>query len=169
MLNAKILTLLGTIAALTVLPTGLAYQQASAHSAQENQPEQTGIVGTWRILVTPSTAGAPPFFVYITFNRGGTLIQSTEASLEGSRPGHGVWKKTGKNEFKMTFEKFIDFNPLTQTPGIVVFKAEATIQQTGQNNYHSSAQASICDNANLVQTCQPLFRSTTEAIRLTVD
>jgi|GEM_PF-1055062 len=170
MISTKTFTVLGTIAALTVLPACLEQNKAIAQVSEESPSGQAGITGTWRVLVGPAPSPAgdpPPFFTYNTFNRGGTLIESSSDPLQGSRPGHGVWKKIGKNKFKTAFEQFIKFNPMTQQRGVFVFRIDEVIELTGENSYTGSSQVSICNAAG--QECQPLGTALTQGSRLKID
>jgi hypothetical protein len=163
--DKKIFTILGTVVALTVLSPWLG--RANSQDLQQRNLERLKITGTWRVLVDPqpNPAGDPaPFFVYTTFNREGTLIQSSSDALEGSRPGHGIWIRTAKNELQFAFEKFIEFNPITQQQGISVFRVEETINLTGENSYQGFAQVSLCNNAG--QECQPIGTARTQGSRL---
>ena len=167
MLNKKLLTVLGTTVALTVSTPWLGQSQANGQGLHETNTVQERITGTWRIFVDPepSPAGDPPsFYAYATFNSEGTLIQSSSDPLEGSRPGHGVWRKTGKDELKAVFEKFVEFNPVTQQPGIFVFRIEEVITLTGANSYKGLGKVSICNNAG--QECQILGTARTQSNRL---
>ncbi|MCP6759721.1 MAG: hypothetical protein NHB32_13360 [Fischerella sp. CENA71] len=170
MINKKILTVLGTIVALTVLPVWLAQNKANSQSLQMDNSDEKKIIGTWRVRVDvdPNPIGDPPiFYGYTTFNEGGTLIESSSYSLEGSRSGHGVWKKIGKNEFKAVFEKFIEFNPITQQQGIFVFRIEEVINLTGDDSFQGFEQVSLCNNAG--EECQSLGTAHTQSSRLKVD
>lgn len=170
MINTKTLAALGTMVALTVLPVFLNQHQAIAQVSEESPSGQAGITGTWRVLVDPAPGPAgdpPPFFTYSTFNRGGTFIESSSDPLQGSRPGHGVWKKIGKSKFKTAYEQFIEFNPMTQQRGVFVFRIDEVIKLTGENSYSGSSQVSICNTAG--QECQPLGTAPTQGSRLTLD
>lgn len=161
----KIFTILGTVVALTVLSPWLA--RASSQDLQQRNLGQQKIPGTWRVLVDPEpnpTGDPPPFYTYTTFNGEGTLIQSSSDPLEGSRPGHGIWMRTDKNELQATFEKFIDFNPITQQKGISVLRVEETISLTGENSYKGLARVLLCNNSG--QECQPLGTASTQGSRL---
>ncbi len=163
--DKKIFTILGTVIALTVLSSW--FGQANSQDLQERDLIHQNITGTWRVLVDPQPNPAgdpPPFYVYITFNREGTLIQSSSDALEGSRPGHGIWMRTSKNEVRFAFEKFIDFNLITQQQGISVFRVEGTINLTGENSYQGLGKVSLCNNAG--QECQPIGTSLTQGGRL---
>ncbi|MBW4435283.1 MAG: hypothetical protein KME28_27130 [Pelatocladus maniniholoensis HA4357-MV3] len=170
MSSKKIFTVLGTIIALTVLPLWLAQNKANSQSLQLDNSDEKKIIGTWRVAVDvdPNPIGDPPiFYAYATFNEGGTLIESSSYSLEGSRPGHGVWKKTGKNEFKAVVEKFIEFNPITQQKGIFVFRIEEVINLTGENSFQGFEQVLLCNDAG--EECQSLGTAHTQNSRLKVD
>lgn len=167
--DKKIFTILGTVVALTVLSPWLG--QANGQDLQERNLGQLKITGTWRVLVDPQpnpTGDPPPFYVYSTFTREGrefgTLIQSSSDPLEGSRPGHGIWMRTGKNELQFAFEKFIEFNPITQQQGIYVFRVKETIKLTGENSYQGFAQVSLCNNAG--QKCKLIGTARTQGSRL---
>ena len=70
MISTKTLNVLGTIAALTVVPACLGQNKAIAEVSQERNSGQ-GLTGTWRVLASPAPnpeGGAiPPFFTYTTF------------------------------------------------------------------------------------------------------
>ncbi|ARV59061.1 hypothetical protein BZZ01_10810 [Nostocales cyanobacterium HT-58-2] len=170
MINKKIFTVLGTIVALTIVSSWLAQNKANSQDLQERNLGQEKIVGTWRVSVDvdPNPIGDPPiFYAYATFHEDGTLIESSSYSLEGSRPGHGVWKKIGKNQFKATIEKFIELNPITQETGIFVFRIEPVINLTGENSYQGSEQVFLCNNAG--EECQSLGTARIQSSRLKVD
>lgn len=169
MFNKRLLTVLGTTVALTVLTPWLDQSQANGQGLRESNTVQERIIGTWRIFVDPDPSPVgdpPPFYAYATFNSEGTLIQSSSDPLEGSRPSHGVWRRIGKNEFKAVFEKFVEFNPATQQPGIFVFRVEEVITLTGANSYKGLGQVSICNNAG--QECQILGTARTQSSRLRI-
>ncbi len=115
----------------------------------------------WGVLVTPGQKVRSPFYVYITFNQEGTLIQSSsDDELEGGRPGHGVWNRIGKNNLKVVFEKFINLNPITRQQG--VFRVEEEISLTGANNYQGTANVLVCNIAG--NDCNLLGTSLTQEI-----
>ena len=166
MISIRTITVMGTIAALTLLSPCFVQNKAIANDVEEGNPGR-GITGTWRVNVDPrpNPAGNPEaFFSYITFNRGGTLIESGSDALEGSRPGHGIWMRTSRNELKFVFEKFIEFNPILEQKGIFVFRVEEKVTFTGENSYQGAAQVSICNRAG--QECFPLGASDTKGMRL---
>lgn len=161
--------MLGATVALTVLLPWLDQSKANGQNLQESSSIR-GITGTWRTLVDPDPnpgGDPPPFYAYLTFNNEGTLIQSSSDPLEGSRSGHGVWRRTARNEVKAVFEKFIQFNPLTQQQGIFVFRVEEVINLTGANSYEGLGQVSICNNTG--QECQSLGTARTQSSRLRTD
>lgn len=168
MINKKTLFVFGTIAVITTFSPWLSVSRANSQDSLSTHTKslspvsvsldgeltrKNSIVGTWRSLITPTASGTQPFYAYLTYNKGGTLIESSSDPLEGSYPGHGVWTRTTKDEFKITFEKFITFNPITQQSGVFVFKVNETINLTG-DSYMGVGQVSICDNSG--QQCQTL-------------
>lgn len=171
MISIKTITVMGTIAALTLLSPCFVQNKAIADDLEEGNPgRRGGITGTWRVMVDPqpnSGGDPPPFFVYLTFNRDGTLIQSSSDRLEGSRIGHGIWKRTSRNEFKFVFEKFIDPNPSISflPPVISVFKAVGAIKLLTADSYQGIGETSFCLN-NEEKPCSPFGTSLTQGIRL---
>lgn len=124
---------------------------------------KNGLVGTWRISVTPynCTTGIenPPFAAMISFERGGTMTETTASPgfQPGQRsPGHGVWEKTGRNTYRAVSEAFILFatTPNPPVPGFPqgVQRITQTIQVT-HDQFTSEASAEFFDvNGNLVVT-----------------
>ena len=167
MISIKTITVMGTIAALTLLSPCFVQNKAIADDLEEGNPgRRGGITGTWRVMVDPqpnSLGDPPPFFVYLTFNRDGTLIQSSSDLREGNRPGHGVWRRTSRNEFKFVFEKFVEVNPLGIS-GISVFKAEGAIRLLTADSYEGVGKTSFCNRAG--QDCVPFGASDTKGMRL---
>jgi hypothetical protein len=76
--------------------------------------------GTWLVAVHPADCstgleipGIPPFISYITFNRGGTMIEMTSNPFfePGQRgPGFGVWERTGRTSYQYGWQAFIQFD-----------------------------------------------------------
>ena len=71
--------------------------------ARADWPEPRGLVGTWRLQVTPVycpgvTTGklAAPSRGLVSFTKDGTLTNTFDNSLFGyDTPGHGLWWETG--------------------------------------------------------------------------
>lgn len=122
------------------------------------------IEGTWRVTVTPDAGGPPPSNSYHTYEDGGTLMQSN--LTEGSAPGHGVWVQTGKRQFSLTFEKFVDFNPVLGQPGIFVFQVHESVEVDG-DSYTGQAAAAFCDATG--QNCISVGMATTKADRVVIE
>ena len=86
------------------------------------------LVGSWQATVTvrengddcaatePVTFGVNPFPSLQTFHAGGTVSETGSRSPPSRRsPGHGVWKRTGVNEFasRYSFQGFDEFGALS--------------------------------------------------------
>ncbi len=170
MINKKVFSVLGTIAVITVITPWLNGSKVASQelsSEQQIQNQTRALEGSWRSVVTPAPeSGAPPFNAYLTFIRGGSLIQSSSDSLEEGRPGHGAWIRTGPRKFTATFEKTISFNPITKTQGFFILSFTENIKLMG-DTYKGVGQVKICDAAG--QECTPLGLATTVSQRLKID
>lgn len=88
----------------------------SAAHAEDDDPAK--LQGTWVVTVTQHdcTSGAPigsPFLSLLTFNRGGTMTETTSNPmlypLERG-PGHGVWRETGRHRYHASTIALITLN-----------------------------------------------------------
>lgn len=170
MINKKAFSVLGTIAVITMITPWLDGSKVASHqswSEQQIENQTRALEGSWRIVVTPApVSGVPPFNAYLTFIRGGTLIQSSIDSLEEGRTGHGAWIRTGPQKFTATFEKTISFNPVTRMKGFFIFRVTENIKLTG-DTYNGAGQVEICNAAG--QKCTSLGIATTVGQRLKVE
>ncbi len=77
----------------------------SAYSAAD--AAQPNLVGTWKVTISTSTGGLPPFEALQTFNADGTMIETSSLLGQGEEgPAHGVWSGQG-DDFNSTFYLFI--------------------------------------------------------------
>jgi hypothetical protein len=91
--------------------------------AKADWPEPRGLVGTWRVQVTPVycpgvTTGtlAEPFQGLVSFTGDGTLTNTFTNTLFGyETPGHGSWWKTGRDTYRDVVE-FLIVDPPTTSP-----------------------------------------------------
>jgi hypothetical protein len=91
--------------------------------ARADWPEPRGLVGTWRLQVTPvycegATTGtlAAPFQGLVSFTGDGTMTNTFTNTLFGyDTPGHGYWWKTGRDTYKDVVELLI-VDPPTTSP-----------------------------------------------------
>jgi len=99
---------------------------AAATSAEASGPgygrsvAPASLEGTWIVAVHPADCstgleipGIPPFISYITFNRGGTMNETTSNPFfePGQRgPGFGVWERTGRTSYQYGWQAFIQFD-----------------------------------------------------------
>ena len=111
---------------LGVAGAGSAPSWASAGPEQaatnDRVDSQTILEGTWRAVVTrqdcQTGAPGPTFPALLTFDRGGTLTETTAAFPPSQRtPGHGFWTKTGRRQFTAVSEAFL-FNPTNVWTGV---------------------------------------------------
>jgi hypothetical protein len=102
-----------TAAALLIGVPGLALVVRAR--ASDDWHEVRGVVGTWRLQLTPvycpgiTTGTLPaPFQGLATFTSDGTLTNTFANSLFGyDTPGHGSWWKTEDGRYKDVFELLI--------------------------------------------------------------
>src|ERR1700733_3535568 len=131
--------------------------------------ERQGLVGTWRLQVTPLycpgvTPGtrAAPFQGLVSFTGDGTLINTFTNTLFGyDTPGHGYWWKTGEDTYRDVFELLIASPPTTSpyVPGTQ--KGFGAITLVGENDlraqlmsiyFNSSATVYLTKCTNIVGT-----------------
>jgi hypothetical protein len=126
--------------------------------ASQDWHEPRGIVGTWRLQLTPVycpdvTTGtlAAPFQGLATFTSDGTLTNTFTNSLFGyDTPGHGFWWKTDDGNYKDVFELLIVDPPATSpyVPGTQ--KGFATIALDDENNFTAQVMAEFFDASGTI-------------------
>ena len=110
---------------LALMAFGISSAQAAYHPDDDWQAER--LVGSWifQISLQDCSLGTPigaPFFSLLTFNRGGTVTETTAnpmffPAVRG--PGHGIWKHDGHYHFEAATTAFITVNgALTRTQTI---------------------------------------------------
>jgi hypothetical protein len=117
--------------------------------ASEDWHEPAGIVGTWRLQLTPTycpgvTTGtlAAPFQGLATFTSDGTLTNTFTNSLFGyDTPGHGFWWKTDDGNYKDVFELLIVDPPATSPYVAGTQKGFASIALDDENNFTAQVMA----------------------------
>jgi hypothetical protein len=126
-------------------------------SAQAQNGNEQGLVGSWNVTVTlrDCETGTPfvSFQAMNTYNQGSTMQQTAVPGPEGTAlPGHGVWShQTGRN-YSGAFQ-FFRLNPDGTYAGRVVVRSAISLGPSG-DTYTSTDVADILDaNGNL------LFRS----------
>ncbi len=148
---SRLLATLGVLALAGVLAWG----STSTTAARVDAQGAKGLAGTWRIQVTPldCTTGAerPPFASMISFERGGTLVETaaSPAFQPGQRgPGHGVWHYEGAGSYRAVFEAFILFTtaPNPPAPGFAqgIQRVTQTMQVDG-DEFTADATADFFD------------------------
>jgi hypothetical protein len=110
-----------SVSAAVVLVSLLAVGFVVRARATADWHEPQGLVGTWRLQVTPVycpgvTTGtlAAPFQGLVSFTSDGTMTNTFTNSLFGyDTPGHGYWWKTGDDTYKDVVEILIVDPPAT--------------------------------------------------------
>jgi hypothetical protein len=134
---------------------------AQESTATANWDEPQGIVGTWRLQVTPVycpgvTTGplAPPFQGLVSFTTDGTLTNTFTNALFGfDTPGHGYWWKTGYRAYQDVVELLI-VDPPTTTPYV-----------SGTQKYFGSI--TLVDKNDLTAQVTSIYFDSTNTIYLT--
>lgn len=110
-----------TMIAAAVAVAGFVGVAADVVHAGREDPRS--LEGTWWVEVTlvdcASRAPRPPFVSLLSFDRAGTLVETTNNPVfqPGQRsPGHGVWKRTGARTFEAFSDAFIMFSSAPNPP-----------------------------------------------------
>lgn len=113
------LSFMPAVALISILALGTS---AVAQSG-DSRSGQDGIVGTWRVQVTTFNCATgvqgPPFAAFLTFGSHGTLVETTAspAFAPGQRsPGHGIWNRTGGDDYTAISDAFILFSTPPNPP-----------------------------------------------------
>ena len=126
--------------------------------AKADWPEPRGLVGTWRVQVTPVycpgvTTGtlARPFQGLVTFAGDGTMTNTFTNALFGyDTPGHGYWWKTGEGSYKDVVELLI-VNPPTTSPYVAgTQKYFGSITLVDENDLKAEVMSLYFNSANTV-------------------
>jgi hypothetical protein len=115
--SKKGMSLLAAVGLVSLLAWGFVVRARA--TADWHEPQ--GLVGTWRVQLTPVycpgvTTGtlAPQFQGLVSFAGDGTLTNTFTNSLFGyDTPGHGYWWKTGEDTYKDVVELLIVDPPAT--------------------------------------------------------
>jgi hypothetical protein len=82
------------------------------------EARRLALVGTWRINISQSTGGLPPFKSFYTFHLGGTFFEVTDLIGKlNEGPSQGVWDWDGA-KYNVTFELFV-FDEKKDPAGVV--------------------------------------------------
>jgi hypothetical protein len=114
------LLVIAVVAALAVPSLALARSATQGHPRGHHQA--AAIVGTWNVQVSPD--GQAPFTALLSFNRGGTLVE-TESDQPGT--GLGSWKRIGPDRFAVAFKTFF-FSDTGEPAGAVVVRSVVTLK-----------------------------------------
>jgi hypothetical protein len=109
----------GALLALTA-PEALAHDDIDADS----------IVGAWMVEVTPQ-GGPPPHRVLMLHTVGGGVVGSTSNPPSGGSPVYGVWARSGRRQFHVTFLGFT-FNDTGNSTGTVKVRTRSTLSADGR-------------------------------------
>jgi hypothetical protein len=107
--------------------------------AQDADGDALTLVGTWTVQVTRQDCqthvpAGPPFLSLLTFNRDGTVTETTsnpQFGLTLRGPGHGVWKRVGGAAFRAYSAAFITANGVLVSTQYI----DQQIELTGDDGY----------------------------------
>lgn len=98
-MNRKKFLQILALATLFVIVSLLAYQNPYGRSALA---APSSPVGTWKVTIQPDPAsGAPGFVNYSTVTSEGLIVNADNLGVVGL----GVWEKSGKNQYAVTFRE----------------------------------------------------------------
>ncbi len=120
---------------------------AAAHSEDWDRDGRV-LEGTWAVTITQvacpnGPAVASPFQSLLTFDRGGTMTETTanpmfvQPVFRG--PGHGVWSHTGLRTYSSDMDAFITVNGTLAK----IQKISQTIEMGDDPNTFTTSEASV--------------------------
>jgi hypothetical protein len=132
---------------LTAVVCGLTFAQTASAQTEDWDFGARQLEGSWTVQVTQrdcktGAALGNPFESFLTFARGGTLLETTAnpmffPAVRG--PGHGVWSHTNHHKFKAVSIAFITVNGvLVRTQTIT-----QTIEMGNDPNKFTTPSASV--------------------------
>ena len=133
----------------------------------QDRPDDPGgttapeVEASWRVTVTPIGVPIAPFLTYSTFARGGTFLESSQPR---QGPGHGVWRRTGRGEFGITFEKVL-FSPDGSFAGTLRVREAIRVTADG-DSYAGDGTADVFDPSGRQVGS---FCAKTQATRISVE
>lgn len=109
--------------------TAVFFTSASA----QNGIGSTALTGSWKVRITSTTPGPPPFDEMITFCEGGGLIETNNLFPnaffnQNASPGHGAWRYEGKQRYSFSFTKFLFDLQTNQPIGSLTTKGTITLR-----------------------------------------
>jgi len=147
-----------SVSAAVVLVSLLAVGFVVRARANEDWHEPQGLVGTWRVQLTPVycpgvTTGtlADQFQGLVSFAGDGTLTNTFTNTLFGyDTPGHGYWRKTGYRTYNDVFEILIVDPPTTSpyVPGTL--KSFGAITLDDENKFTAQIVAEYFNSSGTI-------------------
>jgi hypothetical protein len=137
--------------ALAILAVGagflLTVERGAAGRSDDWDRDGQTLEGTWVVTVSQEAcpngpAVAPPFKSLLTFDRGGTMTETTDNPMffpAVRSPGHGVWSHTGRHTYSADTMAFVTVNGvLAKTQ-----KISQTIEIGNDPNQFTTSAASV--------------------------
>jgi hypothetical protein len=125
------ITLMVTLAATASAQSGVLPGVAQGGERRE---EGRTLVGTWMVQVTRQdcqthTQIGNPFLSLLTYNRGGTMTDTTSNPQFGQSvrgPGHGVWIQSHQHSYKVLSAAFVTMNGTLVSTQFLTQKIDVT-------------------------------------------
>lgn len=114
----KLMTGISLVVTLAATASGQSGVLSAVAQGDERWEEGRTLVGTWMVQVTRQdcqthTQIGDPFLSLLTYNRGGTMTDTTSNPQFGQSvrgPGHGVWIHTNHHSYKVLSAAFVTMN-----------------------------------------------------------
>ena len=151
----RVKTMRGSVLAACMLAT-LAPRLAIANDDEKRFNRHSPLIGTWDVQVTirdcQTNAALRTFPSILTYNMGGTLIESTAGMPQAAKtPGHGVWNPTRDNSYHVTF-KSLRFDASGNLSGTTVVSQIVNLTHHGNDGESTGTVELRAPNGTLIAT-----------------
>ena len=122
-----IMGMMATAAAAQSDESSVLANDPSGNSADQRSQD---ITGSWEGVVTNAPGGPPPFRVLMTFTGVGGFVGSGDGDNSVGSPQYGVWERTGRRRFALTFRQLFS-NPDGSSNGSVKVRQTIIVSKSG--------------------------------------
>ena len=140
--------------ALAVLAPLIVPSLAAANDDEKRLNRHSPLVGTWDVQVTTrdcqTTAALRTFPSILTYNTGGTMIESTSGIPQAAKtPGQGVWSHIRDNTYHIKF-KSLRFDANGNFTGTTIISQIVNLSHRGNEGESSGTVELYAPNGNLI-------------------
>ena len=155
MKTKRVTTMRGSVLAACMLAT-LAPGLAVANDDEKSFNRHSRLAGTWDVQVTirdcQTNAALRTFPSILTYNMGGTLIESTAGVPQAAKtPGHGVWSHIRDNTYYVKF-KSLRFDASGNLAGTTVISQVVNLTNHGNDGESTGMVELHAPNGTLITT-----------------